>query len=447
MILPVPDSFFFAAGRHRPGRLLRPLSASSGRRRSSRSDRVDAPLRAARSTASSSRARSASCSGVLGPAPARHALVCALRDDVALENFAPTFIYVIFWLGMPLLSVLFGDVWRVLSPWRAIADFFVWLLELGGREAQPLFAYPERLGRYPGRRARCSPSSRSSSRTRGLPTRGCSVSRVALYTYWALAGMAVFGRCGVDEGREGFAVAFGLLARIAPFTDARRAARAPLAVHRASAARIRFAGSLAVDRGHARLDELRRLQQDDDLAGPARGRARGSRRCPDWRVDLTISLGQPRRASVFVAGVAVAYLLAVAVARGSVRSRRDPRARVPALARPDRVRVPPSRTTSRSFLIQGQFLIPLASDPLGRGWDLFGTADFEPESRASSRRRPSGTCRSAALVDRSRCRPRCRARPGGGAVPAAGHALRSQYPMLALMVLFTVGGLWLLSQG
>jgi hypothetical protein len=26
-------------------------------------------------------------------------------------------------------------------------------------------------------------------------------------------------------------------------------------------------------------------------------------------------------------------------------------------------------------------------------------------------------------------------------------ALRSQYPMLALMVLFTVGGLWLLSQG
>ncbi len=26
-------------------------------------------------------------------------------------------------------------------------------------------------------------------------------------------------------------------------------------------------------------------------------------------------------------------------------------------------------------------------------------------------------------------------------------ALRSQYPMLALMVLYTVGGLWLLSRG
>ena len=30
------------------------------------------------------------------------------------------------------------------------------------------------------------------------------------------------------------------------------------------------------------------------------------------------------------------------------------------------------------FVIQGQFTFPLLSDPLGRGWDLFGTADFAP---------------------------------------------------------------------
>jgi hypothetical protein len=35
---------------------------------------------------------------------------------IELLNFAPTFVYVIFWLGLPLLSVIFGDVWRVLSP-------------------------------------------------------------------------------------------------------------------------------------------------------------------------------------------------------------------------------------------------------------------------------------------------------------------------------------------
>ena len=30
------------------------------------------------------------------------------------------------------------------------------------------------------------------------------------------------------------------------------------------------------------------------------------------------------------------------------------------------------------FLIQGQFIVTLISDPFGRGWDLFGTADFAP---------------------------------------------------------------------
>ena len=30
------------------------------------------------------------------------------------------------------------------------------------------------------------------------------------------------------------------------------------------------------------------------------------------------------------------------------------------------------------FLIQGQFIIPLASDPFGHGRDLLGTADFAP---------------------------------------------------------------------
>ena len=44
-------------------------------------------------------------------------------------NLAPTWVYVIFWVGMPLLSLLFGNVWRALSPWRAIADGFVWVWE------------------------------------------------------------------------------------------------------------------------------------------------------------------------------------------------------------------------------------------------------------------------------------------------------------------------------
>ena len=105
-----------------------------------------------------------------------------------LENFAPTFIYVLFWLGIPFLSVLFGNVWSVLSPWRAIADFSVWLLEHGGRQASPLFEYPARLGRYPAAIALFSFVALELAHPRPADPRVLGVA-VAVYTYWALAGM------------------------------------------------------------------------------------------------------------------------------------------------------------------------------------------------------------------------------------------------------------------
>ncbi len=96
--------------------------------------------------------------------------------------------------------------------------------------------------------------------------------------------------------------------------------------------------------------------------------------------------------------------------------------------------------------IQGQFGIPLASDPFGRGWDLFGTRDYQPDITLVS---PNTVwyVQVGALVlghiaglvlahDRALAlssEPR--------------EALRTQYALLGLMVLYTVGGLWLLSRG
>ena len=71
--------------------------------------------------------------------------------QVPLANFSVTFIYVIFWVGLPVASVLFGDVFRVLNPWRACARALTGLaraLSRGRREGS-LLAYPERLGLWP----------------------------------------------------------------------------------------------------------------------------------------------------------------------------------------------------------------------------------------------------------------------------------------------------------
>ncbi|HTZ86458.1 MAG TPA: hypothetical protein VMB05_07305, partial [Solirubrobacteraceae bacterium] len=36
--------------------------------------------------------------------------------QIANANFSVTFIYVAFWIGLPLLSVVFGDIFKVISP-------------------------------------------------------------------------------------------------------------------------------------------------------------------------------------------------------------------------------------------------------------------------------------------------------------------------------------------
>ena len=38
--------------------------------------------------------------------------------DVQADNLAPTAVFVAFWVGVPFASLLLGDVWRLISPWR-----------------------------------------------------------------------------------------------------------------------------------------------------------------------------------------------------------------------------------------------------------------------------------------------------------------------------------------
>jgi hypothetical protein len=65
------------------------------------------------------------------------------------SNFDPTFIFVIFWVGVPLSSALLGDWFRAASPWRALARGVRWSgVRVGLRWRAPL-RYPAWLGRWP----------------------------------------------------------------------------------------------------------------------------------------------------------------------------------------------------------------------------------------------------------------------------------------------------------
>jgi hypothetical protein len=360
-----------------------------------------------------------------------------------LLNFAPTFVYVIFWLGIPLLSVLFGNVWSVLSPWRALADATVWALELGGREARPVLEPTERFGRYPAAFAllafvtlELAYPDPSFPRTVGVAA--------AIYTYWALAGMAIYGRDTWTRCGEGFAVAFGLLARMAPFaaSGGRVVVRWPFA---GLAGADRTRGALvfvAVLLGSTSFDGFSRTTLWQDLLGDVRA---GLVDQPGWLTDLATTLVNLLGLVVFVSAVVLTYAAATEAARRLVRA---PRSLVPDFVL-SLVPIAFAYLVAHYFslfVIQGQFIWALISDPFGRGWDLFGTISFAPNLTIVSPEvvwyvqvialtvgHVAGLAiahdRAVALFENR------------------GDALRSQYPMLALMILYTVGGLWLLSQG
>lgn len=370
-------------------------------------------------------------------------LAALAGDTDPFRNLAPTWIYVIFWLGLPALSVLLGNVWRALSPWRAIADAYVWARELGGGEARPFAAYPEGLGRWPATATLFAFVALELAYSDPASPRALAFA-IALYTYVTLFGMAAFGRDTWERHGEGFAVLYGLLARIAPLhvVDGRIRARWPLTGLAGAEPMAGSVAFLAVMLGSVLFDGYSRTTTWQDLAARVEGPYVVDRPGLGELLVTLLSLGG------ILAGVllvALAYEAACALARWTVNA---PRSLVADFLR-SLVPIAFVYVVAHYFSLfvtQGQFAVPLLSDPLGKGWDLFGTAGVTPDLTVLS---PNTTwyVQVGALV------------AGHVAGLAVAHdravtifpdrraALRSQYAMLALMVLYTVGGLWVLSRG
>ncbi len=357
-------------------------------------------------------------------------------------NLAPTWVYVVFWLGLPLLSLLFGNVWRALSPWRAIADAFVWVWEGLGREARPLAAYPERFGRYPGAVALFAFVALELCYSNPSNPRALAFA-IALYSYVALFGMLAFGRDTWTARGEGFAILFGYIARIAPLVSRERLIRLRLPLTGLAGAEP-IPGSvlfIAVALGSVGFDGYGRTTAWQNLVA---------------RVEGPYILNSPGTGELLVTGlnllglvtaitiVLVAFLTACAVARSMVEAPR-PLAPEFALSLVPIALVYAVAHYFSLFVIQGQYVVPLLSDPFGKGWDIFGSADVRPNIAVLGANTIWYVQASSLVLGHV-----------AGLVVAHDRAvaifkeredaLRSQYAILALMVVYTVGGLWLLSR-
>jgi hypothetical protein len=133
--------------------------------------------------------------------------------DSEQDNLAPTVVFVLLWVGIPFVSLVFGDVFRLLSPWRAIGRAVGWVVARVA-PAEPL-DYPERLGRRPamagifffGVIALCWAAGRE---PQTLAILGL------LYLVTMFVGMSLYGVEPWSRNADPFGVYFGIFASLAP---------------------------------------------------------------------------------------------------------------------------------------------------------------------------------------------------------------------------------------
>jgi hypothetical protein len=371
----------------------------------------------------------------------------AFGSELPNENLAPTFVYVVFWLGIVPLVVLFGNMWAALDPWSAVADAVAWVSGRAGVDEEPPFAYPDWLGRWPAAFMLLSFVTLELVYVEPVNSRVLAVG-IALYSAVTWAGMAAFGRRAWRQNGDGFAVYFGLLSRLSVFAVRDREGRREIVVRRplsGLAVTDRRPGTVAfvaVMLGSVAFDGFSRSTWWQDRLFNLRAPLVES------DPELADLLGMGFSLVGLVAAilvVALAYLIAVAGAQavagrdvsfeGVFLGSLIPIALVYAVAH-----------YFSLFLTQGQYAVTLMSDPLGRGWDVLGTSDFAPKLDLLS---PNtvwyvqvGVLVAGHVVGLVVAHDRALA-----LVPSSATAARTQYAMLALMVLYTLGGMWLLSLG
>jgi hypothetical protein len=353
--------------------------------------------------------------------------------DNGLDNFAPTFIFIIFWVGLAFASALFGNIFAAFSPWRALGRAAGWAVRrLRVGRPVPRRAYPHRLGRWPAAAGVFGFTWVELASGWSEDPRMISFA-VLGYTAITLTAQGVFGVETWTRRGEAFAVYFDLFSRISPFErrDGVVGLRPPLGGLPRLDVVPGTVGLVLVMIGTVTYDGISLGQLWIDLTGDAAFDA----------PELVATLG-------LIGGVAVVsgfYALGVAGAHtvgGDLSAARLRRAFVHTLVPIALVYVAAHYLTFLVF--EGQGIAYLASDPLGEGWNLFGTAGATIDYGALSQNQAwylqvgfvvAGHVAALVLAhDRALA-----------LYPDVKLAVRSQYWMLAVMVGFTMLALWLLA--
>ncbi|GAC1434183.1 MAG: hypothetical protein NVSMB51_00770 [Solirubrobacteraceae bacterium] len=362
----------------------------------------------------------------------------------ASANLAPTWIYVIFWVGLAFASFLFGDVFRAFSPWRTLARGAAFAAGRLGA-GSPALRYPERLGRWPAVVSIAGfawlelvYSNKDVPQTLAI--------LALLYAAVQLVGMALYGIETWTERGDGFAVYFGLFARLSPlrWQGGRLWSRPPFAAAVGLEMLPGTVALLCVMIGSTSFDGL---SVGSLWVGPGNGLST----VQGWFTGLGADVNTADELAATLGLLAMIglvgglYRLGLAGMR-TISDEHDTRELSRRFAH-SLLPIALAYVVAHYFsllIYQGQALGYLASDPLGDGSNLLGGAATQIDYNLVSAN-AVWYVQVAALITGH----------AAGLVLAHDRALviyrrsrdaaRSQYWMLAVMVGFTSLGLWILS--
>ena len=364
------------------------------------------------------------------------------------QNIAPTLVWVIGWVGIAYVSAFVGSLWLLLNPWRTVFN----AAESGYRFFRPNrelslgLGYPQGLGVWPALALLFAfswlelvyPSP-------ALPLHMAWFA--SAYSLLTWIGMFVFGGETWLRNAELFTVVFGVFARFAP-TEARLRDGALNGL----ALRPYAAGLIDSRPASSSMTALVLLILATVLYD-------GALATPEWNeLELRLAaflagFGDSASIAIRTFGLGAFWVLLAGafLAICAIMSAVAPQRSAWELARSFAMALVPIAIAYHLahylvyLLVQGQYIVPLLSDPFGYGWNLFGTAGHRVDIGIVDARFAWYTAVVAILV-------------GHVVAVFLAHrralqlfdtrhiALRSQVPLTALMVAYTFLSLTILAE-
>ena len=394
-------------------------------------------------------------------------------------NFSPTFVWIIWWVGMSIAVALAGNIWALVNPWKIMfgwAEGFYRLVR-PGQDLSLGWEYPARYGIWPALVLfGLFTWIQDAYPKTDVPTQIATMA--VFYSVITLGGMAIFGKDKWLRRGEVFSVVFGLLSRFS-VTEVR--------VNDHDTCQACSSDCLDLDGECVDCYECfqRSADREINLRPFAIGLGRNEPVTNDmlalvvlmlatvtfdgfsatsaWAefqtfvVDLfglgggdifnSLVLADTLGVVLVPVGFFLVYLFFSKLMASSVEGRMGAleMARIFVFSL-----IPIALAYNIAhfitlLLIQGQLIIPLASDPFGSGWNLFGTVDYSLKISIINARIlwflsvaliVLGHVLAVYLAHRVAIRT----------FSNRALVMRSQYPMLTLMVVYTVISLWIIAQ-